>query len=81
MEPWYKVVTARQEVRDGRSFNVRIMPYDPSAPFHERYVKNPPQYDPKLIERVTNDCRTICRASSSFLATANAGACPPPRDS
>ena len=28
---------------------VHIMHYDPSAPFHERYVKNPPPTDPKLL--------------------------------
>ena len=35
---------------------VHIMPYDPRAPFHERYVKNPPAYDPALLERVERDC-------------------------
>src|SRR5471032_2484574 len=32
--------------------HVHVMPYDPRAPQHERYVKNPPAYDPRLIERV-----------------------------
>src|SRR5215510_7082325 len=49
--------------------NVRIMPYDPSVPFHERYVKNPPKYDPKLIERVEQDCKTLCRALGYDLNT------------
>ena len=49
--------------------NVRIMPYDPSQPFHERYVKNPPQYDPKLIERVVKDAQTLCRALGYDLNT------------
>jgi len=49
--------------------NVHIMPYDPSAPFHERYVKNPPAYDPQLLERVNRDCKTICRALGYDLNT------------
>src|SRR6516164_2555309 len=35
---------------------VHIMHYDPSAAPHERYVKNPPPTDPKLLERVERDC-------------------------
>ena len=38
------------------------MHYDPSLPMHERYVKNPPPTDPKLLERVERDCLTLCRA-------------------
>jgi hypothetical protein len=38
------------------------MPYDPRAPFHERYVKNPPAYDPQLLARVERDARIICQA-------------------
>lgn len=49
--------------------NVRIMPYDPSVPFHERYLKNPPKYDPKLIERVIKDSQTLCRALGYDLNT------------
>jgi hypothetical protein len=41
---------------------VHIMPYDPRVPFHERYLKNPPAYDPALLERVDKDAQTICRA-------------------
>lgn len=41
---------------------VRIMPYDPRAPFHERYVRNPPPSDPALLARVERDARTVCRA-------------------
>ncbi len=48
---------------------VHIMHYDPSAPFHERYVKNPPPTDPKLIERVERDCLTLCRALGYDLNT------------
>ncbi len=48
---------------------VHIMPYDPRAPFHERYVFNPPAYDPTLIARVTKDARTLCRALGYDLNT------------
>ena len=48
---------------------VHIMPYDPRAPFHERYVLNPPAYDPTLIARVTKDARTLCRALGYDLNT------------
>ncbi len=41
---------------------VHIMPYDPRLPFHERYLKNPPAYDPELLRRVERDCITLCRA-------------------
>jgi hypothetical protein len=41
---------------------VHIMPYDPRAPFLERYVRNPPAYDPALLARVEADARTLCRA-------------------
>ena len=37
--------------------DVHIMPYDPRAPFHERYVQNPPAYDPALLARVERDAR------------------------
>ncbi len=48
---------------------VHIMQYDPSAPFHERYVKNPPPVDPKLLARVERDCLTLCRALGYDLNT------------
>jgi hypothetical protein len=48
---------------------VHIMPYDPKAPFHERYVKNPPPYDAKLLERVQRDALTLCRALGYDLNT------------
>lgn len=41
---------------------VHIMPYDPRAPFHERYLQRPPAYQPTLLDRVDRDARTICRA-------------------
>lgn len=48
---------------------VRIMPYDPGAPHAERYVKNPPQYDKKLLARVEKDSLTLCRALGYDLNT------------
>jgi hypothetical protein len=48
---------------------VHIMRYDPSAPFHERYVKNPAPVDPKLLDRVERDCLTLCRALGYDLNT------------
>jgi hypothetical protein len=48
---------------------VHIMVYDPRLPFHERYVKNPPPMDPKLLERVEKDCLTLCRALGYDLNT------------
>jgi len=48
---------------------VHIMHYDPSAPFQERYVKNPPATDAKLLERVERDCLTLCRALGYDLNT------------
>jgi hypothetical protein len=41
---------------------VHIMPYNPRSPFHERYLKQPPAYDPALLARVEHDARTLCRA-------------------
>ena len=38
--------------------HVRVMPYDPRAPFHERYVRNPPAYPTELIERVKRESRS-----------------------
>jgi hypothetical protein len=48
---------------------VRIMHYDPRAPHHERYVKNPPPTDPKLLDRVVKDSQTLCRALGYDLNT------------
>ena len=49
--------------------DVHIMPYDPRAAFQDRYVKRPPAYDPKLLERVEHDARLICRALGYDLNT------------
>lgn len=48
---------------------VHIMPYDPRRPFHERYVLDPPAYDPALIARVERDALTLCRALGYDLNT------------
>ncbi len=48
---------------------VRIMPYDPRVPHHERYLKNPPPYDPALLARVERDSVTVCRALGYNLNT------------
>jgi hypothetical protein len=48
---------------------VHIMQYDPSAPFHERYVKHPAPVEAKLLERVERDCLTLCRALGYDLNT------------
>jgi hypothetical protein len=48
---------------------VHIMPYEPRAPFHERYVKDPPAYDPALLARVERDALTLCRALGYDLNT------------
>lgn len=49
--------------------DVHIMPYNPRAPFHERYELNPPAYDPALLQRVEHDARLICRALGYDLNT------------
>jgi hypothetical protein len=41
--------------------NVHVMQYDPRQPHENRYLKNAPPIEPKLHERIVNDCRTICR--------------------
>ncbi len=48
---------------------VRIMPYDPRRPHHERYLLDPPEYDPQLIKRVEQDALTLCRALGYDLNT------------
>jgi len=49
--------------------HVHIMQYDPRAPHHERYVKNAPPVDPKLLARVEKDALTLCRALGYDLNT------------
>lgn len=48
---------------------VHIMPYDPRRPHHERYLQEPPEYDPKLLARVESDALTLCRALGYDLNT------------
>ncbi len=48
---------------------VHIMPYDPRRPHHERYLQDPPAYDPKLLQRVEADALTLCRALGYDLNT------------
>jgi hypothetical protein len=48
---------------------VHIMPYDPRAPFHERYVKHPPSYDAALLQRVRHDAAALCQALGYDLNT------------
>ena len=40
---------------------VRLMRYDPKAPFEKRYVRDAPPSDPRLLARVEKDCLTLCR--------------------
>ena len=49
--------------------HVHVMPYDPRAPFHNRYVKDPPAYPPALLARVEQDALTLCRALGYDLNT------------
>jgi hypothetical protein len=49
--------------------NVHVMHYDPRAPHHERYVKNPPPTDPDLLKRVVKDSQTLCQALGYDLNT------------
>jgi hypothetical protein len=39
---------------------VRIMAYDPKAPFHDRYVKNPPPMAPDFEARIRRDALALC---------------------
>ena len=39
---------------------VRIMAYDPKAPFHERYVKNPPPMAADFEGRIRRDALALC---------------------
>ena len=48
---------------------VRIMPYDPRRPHEQRYIQDPPPYDPALLARVERDALTLCRALGYDLNT------------
>ncbi|MGA8535280.1 MAG: hypothetical protein WB615_14320 [Candidatus Tumulicola sp.] len=45
----------------GRS-NVLVMPYDPGAPHHERYVRDAPAIDPQLDARMRREGIALCDA-------------------
>ena len=49
--------------------HVRAMPYDPRQPHERRYVQDPPEYAPGLLERVEADARKLCRALGYDLNT------------
>jgi hypothetical protein len=49
--------------------DVHIMPYDPTQPHAERYVMDPPEYDPKLLKRVEQDALALCKALGYDLNT------------
>jgi len=49
--------------------HVHIMEYNPRAPFHERYVRQPQPTDPALIDRIRKDSLTLCRALGYDLNT------------
>lgn len=42
--------------------HVRIMPYDPRKPFHERYVRDATPSDEKLWKKVERDAIALCQA-------------------
>jgi hypothetical protein len=48
---------------------VHIMPYDPRQPHADRYVLDPPVYDPALLARVERDALTLCRTLGYDLNT------------
>ena len=49
--------------------DVHIMAYDPRRPHAERYVLEPQEYAPGLLERVEKDALTLCRALGYDLNT------------
>ncbi len=49
--------------------DVHIMAYDPRRPHAERYVLEPQEYPPGLLERVEKDALTLCRALGYDLNT------------
>jgi len=48
---------------------VHVMQYDPRQPHENRYVKNPQPLDPKLEQRIVDDCQKLCRALGYDLNT------------
>ncbi len=49
--------------------HVHIMPYDPGAEPHDRYVKHPRPLDPKLEKKIHQYCIDICNALGYDLNT------------
>ncbi|HET6371956.1 MAG TPA: hypothetical protein VFG76_01525 [Candidatus Polarisedimenticolia bacterium] len=41
--------------------HVRVMRYDPKAPFERRYVRDAAPTDPELLKRIEADCLTLCK--------------------
>lgn len=41
---------------------VRVVPYDPRRPHHERYLLDAPKYTRRLLKRVKADALTLCKA-------------------
>jgi hypothetical protein len=41
---------------------VRVMLYDPRAPFEHRYVRDREPSDPALVRGISDDCRALCEA-------------------
>lgn len=48
---------------------VRTMSYDPRRPHDQRYIQDPPEYDPALLARVERDALTLCRSLGYDLNT------------
>ena len=48
---------------------VRVMLYDPRAPFEKRYVRDQQPSDPALLTRITEHCRALCGALGYDLNT------------
>jgi glutathione synthase/RimK-type ligase-like ATP-grasp enzyme len=49
--------------------DVRVMRYDPKAPFENRYVRGAAPTQPALLRRIEGDCLTLCRALGYDLNT------------
>jgi glutathione synthase/RimK-type ligase-like ATP-grasp enzyme len=49
--------------------HVRVMRYDPKAPFENRYVKNAGSTETKLLRRIEGDALALCRALGYDLNT------------
>ncbi len=49
--------------------HVHIMPYDPRQPHERRYLQEPPEYAPELLQRVEQDALKLCRALGYDLNT------------